>query len=76
MEQMDSEKVVDVYGFVSKMRKQRNFMVQTQVYRKIPEHEWFIVVEHKSSIYPLQTYVIREGLAILSVPSNQSREVD
>lgn len=31
MEQMESEKVVDVYGFVAKMRKQRNYMVQTQV---------------------------------------------
>ncbi|XP_044169231.1 receptor-type tyrosine-protein phosphatase F-like isoform X1 [Acropora millepora] len=36
MEQMESEKVVDVYGFVTKMRKQRNFMVQTQ------EQYWFI----------------------------------
>ena len=31
MEQMENEKVVDVFGFVAKMRKQRNFMVQTQV---------------------------------------------
>ena len=31
MEQMDTEKVVDVYGFVAQMRKQRNYMVQTEV---------------------------------------------
>lgn len=30
MEQMDTEKVVDVYGFVAQMRKQRNYMVQTE----------------------------------------------
>lgn len=30
MEQMESEKMVDVFGFVANMRKQRNFMVQTQ----------------------------------------------
>jgi len=36
MEQMETEKVVDVYGFVAKMRKQRNYMVQTQ------EQYWFI----------------------------------
>jgi len=31
MEQMETEKVVDVYGFVAQMRKQRNYMVQTEV---------------------------------------------
>ena len=31
MEQMETEKAVDVYGFVARMRKQRNYMVQTQV---------------------------------------------
>lgn len=36
MEQMETEKAVDVYGFVARMRKQRNYMVQTQ------EQYWFI----------------------------------
>ena len=76
MEQMESEEVVDVYGFVTKMRNQRNFMVQTQVCRQIPKHEQFIVVGHKCSIYPLQTYFTKEGLAILAVPSNKCKEVD
>ena len=31
MEQMETEKAVDVFGFVAQMRKQRNYMVQTQV---------------------------------------------
>ena len=31
MEQMETEKVVDVFGFVAQMRKQRNYMVQTEV---------------------------------------------
>lgn len=31
IEQMETEKVVDVYGFVAQMRKQRNYMVQTEV---------------------------------------------
>ena len=31
MEQMETERVVDVYGFVAQMRKQRNYMVQTEV---------------------------------------------
>ncbi|KAJ7358734.1 hypothetical protein OS493_021509 [Desmophyllum pertusum] len=30
MEQMETEKVVDVFGFVAQMRKQRNYMVQTE----------------------------------------------
>lgn len=76
MEQMESEKAVDVYGFVTKMRKQRNFMVQTQVCRKIPKLEWLILVGHKSSMYPSKIYFIKEGLAILSVPSNKCKEVD
>ncbi|CAH3194787.1 unnamed protein product, partial [Porites evermanni] len=36
MEQMEAEKVVDVFGFTARMRKQRNYMVQTQ------EQYWFI----------------------------------
>ena len=32
MEQMEAEKVVDVFGFTARMRKQRNYMVQTQVW--------------------------------------------
>ena len=34
VEQMETEQVVDVYGFVAQMRKQRNFMVKTKVRRK------------------------------------------
>lgn len=36
MEQMEAEKIVDVFGFTARMRKQRNYMVQTQ------EQYWFI----------------------------------
>ncbi|CAH3197088.1 unnamed protein product, partial [Porites evermanni] len=34
MEQMEAEKVVDVFGFTARMRKQRNYMVQTQIVLK------------------------------------------
>lgn len=43
MEQMDTEKVVDVYGFVAQMRKQRNYMVQTEVsYNSFEEELLFL----------------------------------
>ena len=35
MEQMEAEKVVDVFGFTARMRKQRNYMVQTQVWSQL-----------------------------------------
>lgn len=44
MEQMDTEKVVDVYGFVAQMRKQRNYMVQTEVsYNSFEEELLFLL---------------------------------
>lgn len=44
MEQMDTEKVVDVYGFVAQMRKQRNYMVQTEVsYNSFGEELFFLL---------------------------------
>ena len=44
MEQMDTEKVVDVYGFVAQMRKQRNYMVQTEVsYNSFGEELLFLL---------------------------------
>lgn len=49
MEQMDTEKVVDVYGFVAQMRKQRNYMVQTEVsYNSFGKELLFLL--YKSSL--------------------------
>ena len=50
MEQMETERVVDVYGFVAQMRKQRNYMVQTEV----------------SYICTFSVFNVRESVTIIS----------
>ena len=49
---METERVVDVYGFVAQMRKQRNYMVQTEV---------SYVCTHSRAVFN-----VRESVAIIS----------
>ena len=51
LRQMEQDKRVDIFGAVCKMRRQRNFMVQTEVWSQKLSKQWYFQGVWTTSVF-------------------------